>query len=84
MLIDAASGTPDVVIVATGSEVSLALEARLRLEKAGIGTRVVSMPCREWFEEQPRSYHEQGPAALRARPRQRRGGSGDGVARPGR
>ncbi|MBR7742223.1 transketolase [Phycicoccus sp. BSK3Z-2] len=48
--------SPDVVLVATGSEVSLALEARERLEKARIRTRVVSMPCREWFEEQSRSY----------------------------
>jgi transketolase len=48
--------------------VSLALEARLRLEKAGIGTRVVSMPCREWFEEQPRSYQNKVlPPSVRAR-----------------
>ena len=68
VLIDAASGAPDVVIVATGSEVSLALEARLRLEKAGISTRVVSMPCREWFEEQPRSYQNKVlPPSVRAR-----------------
>ena len=56
------------MIIATGSEVSLALEARLRLEKAGIGTRVVSMPCREWFEEQPRSYQNKVlPPSVRAR-----------------
>ena len=68
VLIDAASGAPDVVIVATGSEVSLALEARLRLEKAGISTRVVSMPCREWFEDQPRSYQNKVlPPSVRAR-----------------
>jgi len=68
VLIDAASGSPDVVIVATGSEVSLALEARLRLEKAGISTRVVSMPCREWFEDQPRSYQNKVlPPSVRAR-----------------
>src|SRR6476619_2718088 len=68
VLIDAASGEPDVVLVATGSEVSLALEARLRLEKAGISTRVVSMPCREWFEEQPRSYQNKVlPPSVRAR-----------------
>ncbi len=68
VLIDAASGDPDVVLIATGSEVSLALEARLRLEKAGIGTRVVSMPCREWFEEQPRSYQNKVlPPSVRAR-----------------
>jgi transketolase len=47
---------PDVVIIATGSEVSIALAARTKLERGGTRTRVVSMPCREWFEEQPRSY----------------------------
>ena len=68
MLVDAASGSPDVILLATGSEVSLALEARLRLEKSGVATRVVSMPCREWFEEQPRSYQNKVlPPAVRAR-----------------
>ena len=68
VLVDAASGDPEVILVATGSEVSLALEARLRLEKSGVGTRVVSMPCREWFEEQPRSYQNKVlPPAVRAR-----------------
>jgi transketolase len=47
---------PEVVLIATGSEVSLALAARERLERSGTRTRVVSMPCREWFDEQPRSY----------------------------
>jgi transketolase len=68
VLVDAASGDPEVILVATGSEVSLALEARLRLEKSGVGTRVVSMPCREWFEEQPRSYQNKVlPPTVRAR-----------------
>jgi transketolase len=68
VLIDAASGAPDVVLIATGSEVALALQARLRLEKAGVGTRVVSMPCREWFEEQSRSYQNKVlPPSVRAR-----------------
>jgi transketolase len=68
VLIDAASGSPDLVIIATGSEVQLALEARLRLEKSGVATRVVSMPCREWFEEQPRSYQNKVlPPSVRAR-----------------
>ena len=84
VLIDAASGNPDVVVIATGSEVSLALEARLRLEKAGIGTRVVSMPCREWFEEQTRSYQNKVLPPVGACARQCRGGRRDGVARPGR
>ena len=68
VLIDAASGSPDVVLVATGSEVSLALAARLLLEKAGVATRVVSMPCREWFEEQSTAYRNKVlPPAVRAR-----------------
>ena len=54
--------------MATGSEVSLALEARLTLEESGVATRVVSMPCREWFEEQPRSYQDKVlPPRVRAR-----------------
>jgi len=62
------SQTPDVIIVATGSEVSLALDARHELERGGIRTRVVSMPCREWFEAQPRAYRERVlPASVRAR-----------------
>ncbi len=65
-----ADGTeaPDVVIIATGSEVSVALAARERLERGGTRTRVVSMPCREWFEEQPRSYQDKVlPPEVRAR-----------------
>ncbi len=62
------SQTPDVILVATGSEVSLALDARHDLERSGIRTRVVSMPCREWFEAQPRSYRERVlPASVKAR-----------------
>src|SRR6185369_12915063 len=53
---DASGGTPDVVIVATGSEVHLATGARERLEKAGIKTRVVSAPCVERFNEQDAAY----------------------------
>jgi len=69
VLADAAADTPlQVVIVATGSEVSLALEARKTLQDKGIGTRVVSMPCREWFADQPRSYRDEVlPPAVRAR-----------------
>ncbi len=62
------SGDPDVILVATGSEVSLALAARETLEKARIRTRVVSMPCREWFAEQTRSYRDKVlPPSVRAR-----------------
>ncbi|HEX3558779.1 MAG TPA: transketolase [Pyrinomonadaceae bacterium] len=60
--------TPRLVILATGSEVSLALEARDELQKAGIPTRVVSMPCWELFEEQDKSYRESViPPAVPAR-----------------
>jgi transketolase len=71
VLIDGgASGkeAPEVILVATGSEVSIALEARERLEKAGTRTRVVSMPCREWFEDQTRAYQDKVlPPSIRAR-----------------
>jgi transketolase len=67
-LVDAANGKPEVILIATGSEVSLAVEARLELEAAGIATRVVSAPCLEWFDDQPESYREQVlPASVKAR-----------------
>jgi len=56
VLQDASSGLPRVILIATGSEVALALEARNALESEGIPTRVVSMPCLEWFEEQSADY----------------------------
>ena len=60
--------SPEVILVATGSEVSVALEARLTLEKSGIRTRVVSMPCREWFDTQAKGYRDKVlPPAVRAR-----------------
>jgi transketolase len=59
---------PDVLIVATGSEVALALGARARLAADGIRARVVSMPCVEWFDEQPADYRDAVlPPAVRAR-----------------
>ncbi|WP_330473151.1 transketolase [Terrabacter sp. C0L_2] len=62
------AGDPDVVLVATGSEVQLAVQAAEKLEKSRISTRVVSMPCREWFEKQSRSYQDKVlPPAVRAR-----------------
>jgi transketolase len=68
VLADAADGSPDVLIVATGSEVQLALSARDALATDGIGARVVSMPCVEWFEEQDPAYRESVlPSAVRAR-----------------
>ena len=53
-----ASSTPKVVIIATGSEVGIALDAQIALESEGVSTRVVSAPCLEWFNEQPSSYRE--------------------------
>ncbi|GAA2023118.1 transketolase [Terrabacter terrae] len=62
------AGDPDVILVATGSEVQLAVRAAERLEKSKVATRVVSMPCREWFEKQSRSYQDKVlPPAVRAR-----------------
>ena len=51
-------GAPDVVLVGTGSEVQLAVEARKILAEEGVAARVVSMPCREWFDAQEASYRE--------------------------
>ena len=53
-----ASANPDVIIIATGSEVSLALDSQIALEAKGISTRVVSAPCLEWFNDQPAAYRE--------------------------
>jgi transketolase len=61
-------GPPQLIIIATGSEVSLALEAREKLQAEGIATRVVSMPCIELFEEQSQDYRNQVlPPAVTAR-----------------
>jgi len=56
VLADAESGTPDAILIATGSEVSLALEAKERLAAEGVAIRVVSMPSWELFEAQPEEY----------------------------
>lgn len=58
-LVDAANGKPKLILIATGSEVQLAVAARETLEAAGIATRVVSAPCLEWFDEQPQSYRDE-------------------------
>jgi transketolase len=58
VLVDAEDGDPDVILVGTGSEVQLAVEACTMLADKGVKARVVSMPCREWFDEQPTSYRE--------------------------
>ena len=49
---------PKLILIATGSEVGLAISAREKLNKAGTPTRVVSMPCWKFFDEQPRAYRE--------------------------
>lgn len=65
---DAENGAPDVILIATGSEVQFAVSARDELAASGISARVVSMPCVEWFRQQPASYREQVlPASVPAR-----------------
>ena len=54
-----ANGSPDVILIASGSEVSLALEAAKRLDGEGTTTRVVSMPCWDLFAEQPSGYRDE-------------------------
>lgn len=51
--------SPQLILIATGSEVSLALEAREKLQSEGVATRVVSMPCTELFEEQTQAYRDE-------------------------
>ena len=63
-----ASCEPKLILIATGSEVELALNAQDQLEADGIPTRVVSMPCWEWFEDQDEAYRESVlPKAVTAR-----------------
>ena len=65
---DGADVEPDVVLVATGSEVQLAVAAREQLAGEGVAARVVSMPSREWFEQQDAAYRDAViPPAVRAR-----------------
>ncbi|SDQ30803.1 transketolase [Leucobacter chromiiresistens] len=58
VLADSPTGTTDVLLIATGSEVQLAVEARERLAAEGVGARVVSAPSLEWFAEQTDEYRE--------------------------
>jgi transketolase len=68
ILADASNGQPQVVLVATGSEVQLAVAARETLEAEGTPTRVVSMPCVEWFREQDAAYQQRVlPSGVKAR-----------------
>ena len=56
--VDAENGQPELILIATGSELQFAVSAREELEKSGIPTRVVSMPCFEWFAQQPEKYRQ--------------------------
>ncbi|MDX3804716.1 transketolase-like TK C-terminal-containing protein, partial [Streptomyces sp. AK04-3B] len=68
ILLEASTGTPEVILLATGSEVHVAVEAREALEADGVPTRVVSMPCVEWFEEQDQGYRDSVlPPSVKAR-----------------
>ncbi|BDZ53009.1 transketolase [Agromyces marinus] len=68
VLAEAPSGAPEVILIATGSEVQVALAAREQLATEGIGARVVSAPSLEWFEEQDAAYRESVlPASVTAR-----------------
>ncbi|WP_256105390.1 transketolase [Streptomyces sp. ODS05-4] len=68
VLFEAEGGQPQVVLIGTGSEVQLAVEAREALQAEGVPTRVVSMPCVEWFEQQDQGYRESVlPPSVKAR-----------------
>ncbi|GAA5067747.1 transketolase [Thermocatellispora tengchongensis] len=68
VLQEASDGCPRVILIATGSEVQLAVEARETLEARGVPTRVVSMPCVEWFRAQEPAYRQSViPPSVRAR-----------------
>ena len=63
-----ASKSPQLILMATGSEVSLAVESAQALEESGIATRVVSIPCFEWFNQQSQTYKDEVlPPSVKAR-----------------
>ena len=67
-ILEESSAAPRLILLATGSEVHLALAARTVLEGEGIPTRVVSMPCWEIFQAQPEAYRQEVlPPAVKAR-----------------
>ena len=67
-ILSEASAEPKLILIATGSEVEIALDAQEKLEAEGTPTRVVSMPCQEWFDEQDDAYKEEVlPEAVTAR-----------------
>ncbi len=68
VLADASDGSPQVILLGTGSEVQIAMAARERLEADGVPTRVVSVPCVEWFADQDQAYKDEVlPPTVRAR-----------------
>lgn len=68
VLVEESKETPEVILLATGSEVQLAVAAAKELEAAGTATRVVSAPCLEWFDEQDDTYRESVlPSKVQAR-----------------
>ena len=68
VLADAEGGKPDAILIATGSEVSLAVEAKALLDAQGFHVRVVSMPCWELFDAQPQAYRDEVlPPSITAR-----------------
>ena len=68
VLAEARGGAPEVILMGSGSEVQLAVAARETLQGDGVPTRVVSVPCREWFDEQDAAYREAVlPRGVRAR-----------------
>lgn len=68
VLVESSTDVPELIILATGSEVHLAVDAAARLEEEGVGTRVVSMPCMDWFEQEDPAYIEEVlPAEVTAR-----------------
>jgi transketolase len=68
VLSEASGGTPELVLIGTGSELQIAVDAAKVLEADGVPTRVVSMPCFEWFEAQDKSYRDSViPPSVKAR-----------------
>ncbi|HEX5542747.1 MAG TPA: transketolase [Micromonospora sp.] len=68
ILAEASNAQPKVILIGTGSEVQLCLTARERLEAEGTPTRVVSLPCQEWFRAQDEAYREEVlPRGVKAR-----------------
>jgi transketolase len=68
VLADASDGSPEVILLGTGSELQIAVAAREQLEADGVPTRVVSVPCFEWFADQDQAYKDEVlPPTVRAR-----------------